>query len=178
MTDTQTEAATGAAILKEMVDGLEGVSPGGWECDWTDSENDEGTFNSQLLWDKDGGVIADAINSNATRIITEYSGDGDEYVDVIDVQAMNNFRHIARCSPDNIRAIASYVEALEAENKAMREVLETQCAQIRAETLEEAAWKATSFLVGDPLKGIPLSSPSPHEIAAAIRNLIVKGSPS
>lgn len=113
MTDNQIEAATGAEILKEIVDGLHDVSDGPWECDFTDSENDEGTFNSQLLWDKDGGVIADAINANATRIITEYSGDGDEYVDVIDVLALNNFRHFARCSPDNIRAIAAYVDTLE-----------------------------------------------------------------
>jgi hypothetical protein len=112
---------TGEAILEEMVEGLKGVAPGPWECDWTDSENDEGTFQSHLLWDKDSNVIADAINATATDIIMEHSGDFDEYVDVIDVLAMNNFRHFARCSPDNIRAIATYASVLKAERDAALE---------------------------------------------------------
>ena len=41
----------------------------------------------------------------------------------------------------------------------------------RREALEEAARKATSFLVGDPANGIPLRNPMAHEIAAAIRAL-------
>ena len=45
---------------------------------------------------------------------------------------------------------------------------------IRAEALEEAAAKATSFLVGDPHNGVPLRNPMAHEIAAAIRALIEK----
>ncbi len=42
---------------------------------------------------------------------------------------------------------------------------------IRAEALEEAATKATSFLVGDPKNGVPLRNPLAHEIADAIRAL-------
>ena len=38
-------------------------------------------------------------------------------------------------------------------------------------TLEAAAKKATSFLVGDPAEGVPLRNPTPHEIADAIRAL-------
>lgn len=38
---------------------------------------------------------------------------------------------------------------------------------------EKCATKATSFLIGDPKKGIPLRSPSPHEIADAIRSIAV-----
>ena len=38
----------------------------------------------------------------------------------------------------------------------------------RNAALDDAAHKATSFLVGDPKNGIPLRSPSPHEIRAAI----------
>lgn len=37
--------------------------------------------------------------------------------------------------------------------------------------IEAAAKKATSFLVGDPANGVPLRSPSPHQIAEAIRAL-------
>ena len=37
--------------------------------------------------------------------------------------------------------------------------------------IEVAAYKATSFLVGNPKEGISLRSPSPHAIADAIRNL-------
>lgn len=42
---------------------------------------------------------------------------------------------------------------------------------IRNKALDEAAHKATSFLVGDPKNGVPLHSPSPHQIAAAILTL-------
>ncbi len=34
---------------------------------------------------------------------------------------------------------------------------------------EACAWTATSFLVGDPAKGIPLRGPMASEVAAAIR---------
>ena len=37
--------------------------------------------------------------------------------------------------------------------------------------LEAAAQKATSFLVGDPVNGVPLRSPMTHEVAKAIRAL-------
>lgn len=44
--------------------------------------------------------------------------------------------------------------------------------QQAAEAMKErCATKATSFLIGDPKKGIPLRSPSPHAIADAIRSL-------
>lgn len=43
--------------------------------------------------------------------------------------------------------------------------------QARADALEEAANKATSFLVGDPSAGVPLRNPMAHEIATAIRSL-------
>ena len=38
-----------------------------------------------------------------------------------------------------------------------------------AEMRDACAKEATSFLSGDPKNGIPLRSPTPHEIAAAIR---------
>ena len=41
-------------------------------------------------------------------------------------------------------------------------------AAVQAER-EACAWTAQSFLVGDPKNGIPLRSPMPSEIAAAIR---------
>ena len=40
---------------------------------------------------------------------------------------------------------------------------------IRNDALEDAAMKATGFLVGNPEHGSPLRNPMPHEIAAAIR---------
>lgn len=44
-------------------------------------------------------------------------------------------------------------------------------AAVRDEAYETAANKATGFLVGDPLAGIPLRNPMAHEIADAIRAL-------
>jgi hypothetical protein len=37
--------------------------------------------------------------------------------------------------------------------------------------VEACAQKATGFLVGDPLNGIPLKSPNPHQIAEALLRL-------
>ena len=43
--------------------------------------------------------------------------------------------------------------------------------KFRDAVLEEAAAKATSFLVGDPANGIPLRNPLAHEVADAIRSM-------
>lgn len=52
--------------------------------------------------------------------------------------------------------------------------LEHELKECRKMALEEAARKATSFLVGDPANGVPLRSPMASEIASAIRALAQK----
>jgi hypothetical protein len=54
------------------------------------------------------------------------------------------------------------------------DALEAERATIRNAALEEAASKATGFLVGDPFEGVPLRDPMAHEIADAIRSLKTK----
>jgi len=53
---------------------------------------------------------------------------------------------------------------------AARHRIASQEQAVRA-AIEAAAYKATSFLVGNPKEGISLRSPSPHAIADAIRAL-------
>jgi hypothetical protein len=67
--------------------------------------------------------------------------------------------------PHHVREIVSNALASRAEHA------QHDAAAIRNLVLEEAARKATGFLVGDPANGIPLRSPSPHQIADAIRAL-------
>jgi hypothetical protein len=49
------------------------------------------------------------------------------------------------------------------------ESLQAQLAEARDKALEDAAVKATGFLIGNPEHGSPLRNPMSHEIAAAIR---------
>ncbi len=63
----------------------------------------------------------------------------------------------------NFRTAAGYDVIASAEQRAGK--------RGEARGLERAAAKATSFLVGDPEVGVPLHSPSPHQIADAIRAL-------
>jgi len=94
---------------------------------------------------------------------------------------MDNERLIALC---RVRA-ASYgglrkssLTAIALDHAATRITqIEGELAKARDEALEEAAHTAVSFLVGDPRNGIPLRSPSPHEIARAIRALTRKEKP-
>ena len=46
--------------------------------------------------------------------------------------------------------------------------------QAQVEAIEAASHCAVSFLVGDPENGVPLHSPSPHQIANRIRTLLSK----
>lgn len=111
------EHTDGKAILKELVDGLKGVSAGDWDCDWIETESDgEGTYFSHILMDNEGYTIADATNANSVDIVAESDGEGGG--DTVDLLASANFKHLARCSPSNIRAIADHVAKLEAERDA------------------------------------------------------------
>lgn len=97
--NTQTE---GAAILKEMVDGLKGVTEGPWIKSGTQFQISEkcaaaGPQYGMLFFSPLGKTDKEA------------------------ACAILDMKHIARCCPDNISAISAYVEALEAENKAALE---------------------------------------------------------
>ena len=54
-----------------------------------------------------------------------------------------------------------------------RQAILTACAALADDAAramrETAAWKASSFLVGDPKNGVPLRNPMAHEISDAIR---------
>ena len=121
---TQTETPDGEVILKQMLDGLEGVSEGDWEYDTTETESGVSYYTTCMLLDGDGYVIADAINATAADIMFESDGEGDG--EVVDRLAFANFHHIARCSPDNIRAIAEYVKKLEGEREALKDNVTTK----------------------------------------------------
>lgn len=55
------------------------------------------------------------------------------------------------------------------------EALQAQLAEARDKALEDAAMKATGFLVGNPEHGQPLRNPMSHEIADAIRAMKGEG---
>lgn len=78
--------------------------------------------------------------------------------------------------PKKFPSIEAAKAAAQADNEArvLSQIDAVPAAQVRAEALEEAATKATSFLVGDPKNGVPLRNPLAHEIADAIRAMIEK----
>ncbi len=88
--------------LKDMVAGLEGVTPGPWHE--MHAKRDTGSMITRVGADPDDTVIARAF-------------DRPEYGELGKVNAA----HIARCSPDTIRAIAAHVAEQEAEIFRQRE---------------------------------------------------------
>ena len=66
------------------------------------------------------------------------------------------------------RIIAREIRALATPDQSS--ALAAVVAQAVADEREACAWTATSFLTGNPLAGEPLRSPTPNEIAAAIRS--------
>ena len=123
---TQTDTPGGEAVLKQMLDGLEGVSEGPWDHDETPSETDKGYYSSSKLMDSEGRTFADAINADATDLELDCPGDNLGEGQYVDELAYANFDHLARCSPDNIRAIAEYVKKLEGEREALKDNVTTK----------------------------------------------------
>jgi len=96
-------------LIEDLRAGLEGVTPGEWRV---------GPVDDTIVTAADGSEVA------------QIDGDYNE-PDLWPIMEANA-AHIARCSPDNIRAVANgyiaqaeRIAALEAENKALREALNT-----------------------------------------------------
>lgn len=121
---SEKEIPDGETVLKEMVDGLKGVSGGPWDHDETPGENGEGHYSSSKLIDSEGQTIADATNVDVSWLEFDCPGDNLGNGQYVDMLAHENFKHFARCSPDNIRAIAAYVSTLKSERDAARAALE------------------------------------------------------
>lgn len=93
-----------ASLLKEMRDGLEGVTSGPWWPGHLADENSTCDCASILAENGKMGSIAQVTIDNGLRI-----GDGGNDGPPIE-EAKRNLAHIARCSPDNIRALLDEVE--------------------------------------------------------------------
>jgi len=96
------DAPEGARMLEELVAGLEGVTPGEW---YPGHLGTDSTCQCRSIVD-DGrymGAIATVHVDNGLPV-----GEGGNDAPPAD-EAAANMRHIARCSPDRIRAIAAYV---------------------------------------------------------------------
>lgn len=98
----------GRKAIEELVAGLEGVTPGPWliESDYHGEEY-------EIYPQKDGPPPI----GRWAEIFTVKDWHDD---------AEANAKHLSRCSPDNIRAIAAYVRQLEAERDELRRAVEWQ----------------------------------------------------
>lgn len=91
-------------IATELLEGLEGVTPGEWLSDAIKSENDSGNFNTYAVY-SENGVVSDALNNEVSEIIFETDDFDGGYS--TDIQAKADIEHIARCSKPNIEALAT-----------------------------------------------------------------------
>lgn len=92
---SQTEK-DGETLLKEMVDGLEGVTEGPWEIRRPDPDR------PILIADYSCDPIAQLYT------VSTYPGQQGQKFDTVNIK--NDGPHLVRCSPENIRAIAAHVE--------------------------------------------------------------------
>ena len=120
---------TGKEALEELVAGLDGVTPGKWRRDA-----------------KDGDVMAgdgeDAVVVAVTEIGTAHY-DKDWEADAA---------HIARCSPDRIRAIATDFATLEAEVKKLHASIDAWCEQYDRANSEKSALEARAIAAEERVK--------------------------
>lgn len=97
---------TGKETLRQIIEGLEGVTPGPW-------------YQTGTPWFNDGtGVLAGSPDGNIAFVIADtddWSMPRDEYEGFPLGDKEADAEHIARCHPDAMRAIAEYVAELEAE---------------------------------------------------------------
>ncbi len=87
----------GALRLKELVDGLGGVTPGPWEPQPFVDNRPMGSGHHTYKIAPQRGVYGSLFEADA--------------------------KHLSRCNPNAIREIAGYAEVLEAENARLREAL-------------------------------------------------------
>ena len=102
----------GKKVLADLLNGLDGVTPGPWEVSYSvlgDNPENERlyAFLQRVEYEELTGVI-------------DETPEGDDPPSPI-------LEHLSRCSPDNIRAMAEYVSALQAENERLREALKQIC---------------------------------------------------
>ena len=105
-------------LVKELRDGLEGVSIGPWDIDDLKNDGDYGSgpdcnsgFDSYALYDGNGKIITDTLNNEVAEVHEDWP-DEDGYAHAWDEQAKKDISHIARCSPDSIRALLDSHDAV------------------------------------------------------------------
>lgn len=114
---------TAKAKMAAIVAGLDGVTPGPWSIK-PDHQHPEDVHHvvgpSKIVVGLDGICSPHRMSDRTFR------------------EDMANMAHIARCSPDNIRTLASYIRHLEEENSRMAKALEEARKRMRN------AWGAVS----------------------------------
>jgi hypothetical protein len=144
----QTEARAVDVLAEEMRAGLEGVTPGPW-------------YQTGAPWFRSGdGVLAGSPDGNIAYIIADcdnFAAPRDEYDGPFPLgDQERDAAHIARCSPENIRALLDDRATLTQENaelraelsalkkqveeltKALNRKVDEKCAAVQARTRAEA----------------------------------------
>ena len=139
MTTAQTEARAVDVLAEEMRAGLEGVTPGPW-------------YQTGAPWFRSGdGVLAGSPDGNIAYIIADcdnFAAPRDEYDGPFPLgDQERDAAHIARCSPENIRALLDDRATLTQENAELRAELAALKKQVEELTAERDAatisgWKA------------------------------------
>lgn len=143
---------TGKETLRQIIEGLEGVTPGPW-------------YQTGTPWFNDGtGVLAGSPDGNIAFVIADtddWSMPRDEYEGFPLGDKEADAEHIARCHPDAMRAIAEYVAALEADLRRANELINaaledyrdarrTALLEARRQAFDEVGQKAREYAAHYP----------------------------
>lgn len=125
-------------LISELRDGLVDVTPGPWHVH---SEPEVGMF---------GDVVAGTLFEGLTPIWNN----------------SRNLEHIARCDPENIRALLAELDRLRTENQNLREGLSPFAESYIAECVDETGW--TGNIHREPISA--WFGPSDFRSARALSN--------
>lgn len=140
MSDSNT--TDGETVLKEMVDGLEGVTEGPWEIRRPDPNR------PILVANWDCYPIATFFT------VSTYPGQQGQKFDTINIK--NDGPHLVRCAPENIRAIAAYVSTLKSERDTQAEANVIACQRVRELEAERDAAQARVKVLEEALGNLLL----------------------
>ncbi|PCJ95921.1 MAG: hypothetical protein COA52_02430 [Hyphomicrobiales bacterium] len=103
-----TDQPDGAVLLAEIMEGLEGVTPSPWAY-MPNEFDDWGTVRAKIsnAGQSYGAAVSFTRTHNAVDYAKHWKDGTDPYSD--------NGKHLARCSPDNIRAISAAMKAKDSE---------------------------------------------------------------
>lgn len=114
------------ALLTDMREGLEGVTPGPWMTESVERYGEERGC-AYIVGEEQQGLIGAALSWPTEMDSGDFS------------RTAANARHIARCSPENLRALLDEIDKLRKENVDFDTIIRSQIASHKSRVAERDA---------------------------------------